>query len=941
MKIKKMYNAVSTKYIAIIRKLLLIVTILLFAFLFISQIAFPDERDTLSTDCQVFEAQWQQVLENGDRIDVEIPGKVPAEYGEVVTLTTTLPEDMYHGEYLCFQPVWQDVEILIDGELRQSYTTKESRPFGINSPMRYLFVELGEEDAGKELAYQFSSYSKYAGNMRTSYIGDRLSIWVHLLEKSGLQSVIAIFLLLLSLFCIITCMVLKLAYKKPLALSYLAWTVFFCACWMLSEAEYRQILVKNISILSCYAYWSLMIIPLPLSIYMNEIQNGRYQKFFFVPITYSVFILIVGTLLQIFDIVQFVQQIPYIHFGIIVALLCIVGTIVADVIRKKISDYLFVGIGIFGLLLTAVLEMVVYYMGSNLSLGTVLAIGLVFLLVMAIIKTGQDLFESEKKKQQAILAREAQAKFLANMSHEIRTPINAIIGMNEMILRENEDAGVREYSHSIQNASNMLLGLVNDVLDFSKIESGQLELVEETYDLASLLRDEMLLLRARAAEKPISTQIEADARIPAGLWGDELRIKQVLTNLLSNAVKYTKEGTVTLKVSYKQVDPDTIVLYFSVTDTGIGIKEENLEQVFDSFKRLELDKNRAIQGTGLGLNIAKQLVTLMRGTISVESEYGKGSVFTVVIPQKIMDKKPIGELEISKPQVKKSKQVTKNYFTAPEAKILVVDDNSMNLAVIKGLLKRTRMQLDFANSGKDGLELTKNKKYDIILMDHMMPELDGVEVLHMLRADKKNSNQNTIVIALTANAVAGSREMYAEYGFDDYFTKPILADKLDELLLLHLPKELVHMTIEGEETVTEEKIMKEEKTTIDKAPETGEAAAANVEVSEELLVIDHELGLSYCMDSEEFYEEILIEFDRQCSEYLPQLETHFQNRDWKNYAILAHALKGSSLNIGAANFSQLSLKHELAGKEENVSFIEAEYAGYVAAVKALVKKIKK
>lgn len=936
-KAKAVCKLLNEKYIPVTQKFLSCVTVFWFLFFVVTQLALPSERDVLDTQCRVYEGEWRHITREGEYVPVQVPGKVAAENGEPVSFSTILPEHIDAGECMCFYAVWQDVEIYIDGELRAVYNTENTRLFGINSPTRYVFVELEETDAGAELIYQITSTSKYAGAMRSCYIGDRMGIWVHLFGKAGLQSVIAIFLAFLSLFCIIICAVLKFAYRRPLPLSYLAWSIFFCACWMMTEIEFRQIMIKNVSALSLYAYWSLMIIPIPLCVYMNEIQHYRYHKLYMGPICYAAVILIIGTCLQVFDVVQFVSQVPYIHMGIIGALLCIMGTIVVDTVKHRLSEYMIVGIGILGLLFTTVLEMLAYYMGIGMSLGTVLSMGLVFLLVMAIIKTGQDLFETEKKRQEAIMARNAQAKFLANMSHEIRTPINAIIGMNEMILRENADGAVQEYAVSIRNASKMLLGLVNDVLDFSKIESGQLELLEDTYDLGELLQDEMSLLRARAAEKPIITRLEAEPDIPSELWGDELRIKQILTNLLSNAVKYTKEGTVTLRVSYRRTDVDRLMLHFSVIDTGIGIKEENLSQVFESFKRLELEKNRNVQGTGLGLNIAKQLVTLMQGSISVESEYGKGSRFSIAIPQKIMGHKPIGELKGTQMRAGKKKEKSQTLFTAPGAKVLAVDDSTMNLAVIKGLLKRTEMELDCAESGKEALELTKSKKYDIILMDHMMPELDGVETLHLLRADKKNENRNTTVIALTANAVAGCKEMYAECGFDDYFTKPILADKLEELLLLYLPGELVHRTGEKEEENPQEREKEREEMQDNNSVNDYKAEGENV--PEELLVIDHELGLSYCMDSEELYEEILGEFEKQVKEYLPKLDACFEARDFKQYAILTHALKGSTLNIGASAFSKLSLSHEFAAKEENGDFVKEKYASYRAALVKLLEKV--
>ena len=928
------HNAFTT-YINTIKIFFYISITIIFFFGIIAHIISPDERDVLNTNCRIFESEWEQVLENGHRIPVEFPGKVEADYGELVTFATTLPQNIFTGECLCFRPIWQDVSIYIDGELRLSYNTDNSRPFGTNSAMRYIFVELEESDAGKELTYQCSSDSKYSGDMRISYIGDRLSIWLYLFENSGIKLIVAIFLLLLSLFCIIVCGILKVMYKKHLPLIHLAWTLFFCAFWMLSETDFRQLFIKNVSILSNYAYWCLMLIPIPLMTYINEIQDQRYKKIYSVLLGYSSILLVIGTFLQVFDIAQFVHQIPFIHLGILGPLIAIIATITMDTIKKLISNYFFVGIGLYGMLFTAILEMAVYYIRTNVSLGTILGIGLLFLLIMAIIKTGQDLFISEKKKQQAITARESQTKFLANMSHEIRTPINAIIGMNEMILRESANEEVRKYAHNIESASNMLLCLINNVLDFSKIESGQLELVEGTYELATLINDEMLLMNTRIAGKPISIVLDIEPNLPSCFFGDELRIKQILTNLLSNAAKYTERGTVTLKAFFKPLDEDKVSLCFSVMDTGHGIKQEDINKLFDSFKRLELKKNRNIEGTGLGLNIVKQIVDLMHGDIIVESDYGKGSTFTVSIPQKVMNKKPIGDITTILNKSAKEKTTTPNLFTAPDANVLIVDDNSMNLTLMKNLFKRSKLNVDLADSGKKCLELTQKKKYDIIFMDHMMPELDGVETLDLLRSAHTNPNRNSIVIALTANAIAGCREQYLEYGFNDYFAKPVQADKLDELILKYLPGELVH--IDNSDKPADNAVALQTESSDNTVTE--QATSTINETSSELLIIDHETGIHYCMDSEKFYLEILVDFCKLITQYLPQLETHFQAKDWKNYAIIAHSIKSSSLNIGATNFSKYSLQHELAGKEKNEEFIEADYSNYISTLRNLIKKI--
>ncbi len=893
------------KYDCIVKRFFGIALLAMGIFGVFGQILGKDERDTIKTNCREYNPQWYQVLEDGSKVSVETPTVIDAEHGEVVTLTTTLPDNVQSGECVCFRPVWQDVVITVDGEVRVDYSTIDSRPFGNNSPMRYLFVELTTDDSGKELTYSFSSQSKYAGDMREGYIGDRLSIWLHLLETNGAHMFITIFLLLLSIFCIMVCQVLKYVYKIPLPLNYLACTLFLCAFWMMSEFSFRQIMFKNISILSYFTYWCLMIIPLPLISFVNEIQNYRYKKLFSVPLAYSMGISVVGTLLQAFNIADFVDQLKFIHAGLLVSIVCVIGTITVDTFKGYLKEYLFVGIGVYGMILTAIAEMALYYIGTKLSLGTVLSMGLLFLLIMAIFKTAQDLLSSEKKKQQAIVAREEQARFLANMSHEIRTPINAIVGMNEMILRENKDDKVAEYAGNIKSASSMLIGLVSDILDFSKIESGQLELVEDTYNLARLIHDEMLLLQVRSADKPITTKLDIDSNLPTQLMGDELRVKQIVTNLISNAAKYTNEGSITLKAHYEEMDDNHILLSFSITDTGIGIRKEDISQLFDSFKRLELNKNRTIQGSGLGLNIAKQLVELMGGTITVESEYGKGSTFTVTIPQKVMDSTPIGNIDVAlKDDSSKDKATSAESYTASRASILIVDDNAMNLTLMGALLKRSKMHLDLVESGKDALIACQNRKYDIIFMDHMMPEMDGVETLKRLRKEP-GPNQEAVVIALTANAVAGCREMYLDYGFNDYFAKPVIAAKLDELILQYLPKELIDMN--------------------------------NLD---EYLEINKENGLKFCMDSEEFYNEILEAFISQAEKFLTQLGDFYEKKDWANYAIIAHSLKSNTRTIGADNFADLSLRHELAGKADNGDFITEDYEHYIAALKALMEKVK-
>lgn len=400
-----------------------------------------------------------------------------------------------------------------------------------------------------------------------------------------------------------------------------------------------------------------------------------------------------------------------------------------------------------------------------------------------------DALRKEKRSQQeAEAANMAKSSFLANMSHEIRTPINAILGMNEMILREEKDPAIRGYAGNIQASGNSLLSIVSDVLDISKIESGKLEIIPVDYEVNSLISDCCNMAAGRAKAKELELLVECADNVPMKLCGDETHIRQIIMNLLTNAVKYTEKGTVKLIVSGRFTDGG-FVLKVDVSDTGIGIAEENLPQLFTQFQRFDLQRNRNIEGTGLGLSIVKRLCDLMSGTITARSVLGSGSTFTVELPQKVVDSTPCGGVNLN--YSAGAEHEYHHSFEAPEAKILAVDDLPVNLLVIANLLKETRIKIDTAGSGRECLDKCSQQKYDLILMDHMMPEMDGVLTFEKLHGDKSSPNFETPVIMLTANALAGMREQYMDVGFADYVSKPVRGAKLEEAIRRNLPESLI------------------------------------------------------------------------------------------------------------------------------------------------------
>ena len=507
--------------------------------------------------------------------------------------------------------------------------------------------------------------------------------------------------------------------------------------------------------------------------------------------------------------------------------------------------------------------------------------------------------ELELAKVEAEGANEAKSQFLARMSHEIRTPINAVMGMNEMILRESNEKGTKKYAHDIKKATETLLGMVNEILDISKIDAGMMEIIPGSYEICRLLNDLYSIIVVKAEGKNLELIFDVDPNISSEYWGDDIRIKQVLINLLNNAVKYTNEGTVTMRLSCS-TEGTNAILHYQVIDTGIGIKEEDFEKLFEKFERVEKEKTRNIEGTGLGLNIASRLLNLMGSELKVKSEYQKGSEFYFDIKQKIVDIEPLGDFR-ERILLLEEKESYKNSYIAPEAKILVVDDNSMNRDVFAGLLKPTRIKVHEAASGEECIAVLQEQKFDIVFLDHMMPGMDGMETFHIIK--KKKLCKNIPVIMFTANVMAGEREKFLNVGFKDFLAKPIIPERLDEMLIKYLPKELIKAG------------------TVEKAI-SGDEHLKNLPQLDEF---DFEYALRL-LKSEELLMQSLERF-KDMLKYIPGklnglLEGIEQEECLKNYRIEVHALKGTSATVGALLLSKVARVLEVAAKEGEITKIK-------------------
>ena len=516
--------------------------------------------------------------------------------------------------------------------------------------------------------------------------------------------------------------------------------------------------------------------------------------------------------------------------------------------------------------------------------------------------------ELEEAISAAEKAESARDIFLTNMSHELRTPINTILGLNELILRESQEEAIKEYALDIRHAGNILLTLVSDILDFTKLEAGQMELMDGIYDISSLLNDLINGISIQLRKKKLDLELDIAQDIPYKLSGDEIHLRQILGNILSNAVKYTDRGKITLHLSWKKVSEDEIAIDFAVKDTGIGIKEKDISKLFGVFQRMNTITRNQNDSTGLGLAITNRLVDMMGGKLEVQSTPGKGSTFSFCINQKVVDKTPLGDFE---KQYNESLHSTKNYkqkFIAPMGRILIVDDNAMNLAVAQGLLKETRLQVDVAGSGAECLELLKRKTYHVICLDHMMPEMDGVETLHAIRALENNPSVDTAVIALTANAVAGAREFYLKEGFQDYLTKPIDADKFESMLIEYLPDNVVYLT--QEQNVSGE------------GGEENEAEISMMESKLSGVGFNVRNGLKYMGNDLALYGKVLQDFHLILKEKEDALKDFLKKRDMPGYAIIVHSLKGNARNLGADDLADEAFELEKMSKAGQLEDVE-------------------
>ncbi len=775
-------------------------------------------RDANQITCSCNELTGFKLAEKKGRA-VIFPSSYKMAAGEELVLETVLPDVINDDTWICYLSD-SNTSVYIGGELRKNYDKNKDTIIGGALKRLHIFVELYPQDAGKTIKIVFSANRNNTINLRPVYIGNSLGIIERIITLDIVNFILTFALLSIALIAIGIGLMLRFSRKMESPITAMGVGVLFTTIWLIVDSSLFQLAFRHYYIDGTMSYLMVLLIPYPFIYYLDVLQEHRYRMLYIYSLFYLEVFTVCACLLHFSNTVDFLTMLPFIAVSLGLIMIMPVITMVLDYRSGAYKSYLISFIGIIGLLVSCVFEIIRVVSVDEKHVGTFVIIGLFWTIILAIIHQLNMVREAQREAAMAVRASETKTNFLANMSHEIRTPMNAILGMDEMILREAKDnEKITKYASDIKSAGNMLLSIINDILDLSKIESGKAELVVSDFEICSVVNDLTNIVKKKAEDKGLEFSFNAAEDIPVRFNGDEIRTRQIMLNIINNAVKYTDSGFVKVSLDmawsgevHNISEGDRVTLKFTVADTGIGIKESDVAKLFQPFDRLEETKNRNIEGTGLGLSIAGTYVELMGGHIDVESVYGEGSTFTVYMPMTVVNPAPIGDFSTRINEIHDRNAAETPVVIAPNASALVVDDNEMNLEVIAGLLERTKIRTELALSGPEGIKLMARRRYDIVFLDQMMPGMDGITTLNKMRAEY--DMRGVSVIALTADAVAGAREYYLENGFDDYISKPVKADALENILLAHLPKNLLLSKEEVERLTNAEEKNRQEKTSL-------------------------------------------------------------------------------------------------------------------------------
>ena len=907
-------DGISQKIFNVIRVLMIVFTVLIIGVYIYGQY-FLQADTFFDTRCDIYTGEWSYITPSGEKQTFTAPGTAQVNPEDTLSLTTTLPENIPDDTYF-FLLIRNNFKVIIDGVERYDFQIMKSTLPGGSVKRIWLPIDLNSQDAGKEMTLVISTTNQHSTSLYTCYLGNIQGFVQVEFASNAFILLMAFSLIIFSSIITLVSIIIRIFRKKAFPLMYLSIGVLAVSFWLLLDNYTYGFMFANYYVDGVVEYMLAPLIPFSFISHVDLLQKRRYQKYFNIVYIILSVLFVTVSILHFSGAVDFIRTMTFMNIVLGISMLLAYLILAYDVFVKRNRDYMIISIGYTIFLVLVLCEIVHLNLRMHSNDGMFVAIGMLFVLLFSVIQEVISLRRLQETTLEATESNRAKSTFLANMSHEIRTPINAIMGMNELVLRENSSESIKEYSENIKSASQSLLDIINDILDFSKIEQGKMEIINENYDMRELLLSVMTMIKVKADEKGLRFDTNISEALPTVLCGDSKRIREIMINLLNNAVKYTHKGSISFTVKMSD-NIEIPILIIRVKDTGIGIRDEDRNKLFKQFERLDFVKNKSIEGSGLGLAITSNLVSLMGGTIECNSSYGMGTEFIVTIPQIITDHAPIGNLDDYSLSNFAEDEASACDFVCPAAKILIVDDNDMNLRVASGLIETTKAVVTTCMSGFEMLDLITKEKYDIILLDHMMPDMDGIETLAAAQKIAINLNKDTPVIALTANAIVGAKEMYLQNGFTDYLSKPMDVAHLNQMLRTYLPQDkIIPINTSAFET-----------------QKVHNAYNSNV--------VDRDTGLRYCGGMEDFYMDALKLYSETLPDRVDTLNELMEKKDFVNYEVQVHTLKSNSLTIGATDLSAMAKELEFACKKNDIEFVENNHRRLIDMCNVVLEECRK